>query len=336
MLPSLMQCITFTAGDAENLCLSQRAIPTLNDAQVLIRVHAAGINRPDVLQRKGLYLAPADASDLLGLEVAGEVVQVGRDVTRWQVGDAVCALVHGGGYAQYCVAEAEQCLPIPPGFSWVEAAALPETFFTVWSNVFQRGALQAGETLLVQGGAGGIGTTAIMLAHALGHRVFATAGSPEKCQLCERLGAQLAINYREEDFVTRVREATDGRGVDVILDIMGGEYTARHLKTLADDGRLVLIAFLGGAKSAINVAEVLLRRLTLTGSTLRPRSPAVKAQIAQALEARVWPLLAQGQIRPLIHATFPLAQACAAHQLMESGAHAGKIVLTVTSAAGEG
>lgn len=329
MLPSSMQCITFTPGTADQLRLETRTLPTPTPTQVLIRVRAAGINRPDVLQRKGLYLAPSDASDLLGLEVAGEVVQIGAQAGRWQIGDAVCALVHGGGYAEYCVAEAEQCLPIPASFSWVEAAALPETFFTVWSNVFQRGALQAGESLLVHGGAGGIGTTAVMLAHALGHRVFATAGSAEKCQLCMQLGASVAINYREEDFVTQVREVTRGRGVDVILDIMGGDYTPRNLKALADDGRLVLIAFLGGAKSAINVADVLLRRLTITGSTLRPRSPAIKAHIARELEAQVWPLFARGAIRPLIHTTFPLAQACAAHQLMESGEHAGKIVLQV-------
>lgn len=332
MLPDLMRCVEITqAGAPEVLKLTQRPLPTLKPNEVLIKVRAAGINRPDVLQRKGLYLPPADASDLPGLEVAGEIIAVHPDVTQWQVGDAVCALTHGGGYAEYCTTDAGQCLPIPKGLDWIQAAALPETFFTVWSNVFQRGQLKPGETLLIQGGAGGIGTTAILLASTLGYRVFATAGTEEKCQLCEELGAVRGINYKTEDFVEIIKKETEGRGVDVILDIIAGDYLPREIKILADDGRLVLIAFLGGAKANVNFAEVMLRRLTITGSTLRPRSNAIKAEIAQGLREHVWRYLDRGLIKPLIYTTFPLEEAALAHALMESGDHAGKIVLTVSA-----
>jgi NADPH2:quinone reductase len=292
-------------------------------------VAAAGVNRPDVLQRQGKYPVPKGASPLPGLEVAGKVVAIGDGVTEWKAGDAVCALTPGGGYAEYCVAPASSCLPVPKGLSLIEAASLPETCFTVWSNVWDRGALQPGETLLVQGGSSGIGVTAIQMAHALGHRVFATAGTPEKCAACEKLGAARAINYKTEDFVAVVKEANGGRGVDVILDMVGGDYIPRELDALADDGRLVFIAFLGGAKAAVNFASVLLRRLTISGSTLRPRPVEFKAAIARQLRARVWPLVESGKIRPVVHATFPLADAAKAHALMESGAHVGKIVLTV-------
>jgi NADPH2:quinone reductase len=282
-----------------------------------------------VLQRQGKYPVPKGASPLPGLEVAGKIVATGDGVTEWSVGDAVCALTPGGGYAEYCAAPASSCLPVPKGISLVEAASLPETCFTVWSNVWDRGALQPGETLLVQGGSSGIGVTAIQMAHALGHRVFATAGTPEKCAACERLGAARAINYKTEDFVAVVKEANGGRGVDVILDMVGGDYIPRELDALADDGRLVFIAFLGGAKATVNFASVLLRRLTISGSTLRPRPVEFKAAIARQLRARVWPLIESGKIKPVIHATFPLADAARAHALMESGAHVGKIVLTV-------
>ncbi|NDU93036.1 MAG: NAD(P)H-quinone oxidoreductase, partial [Ferrovum sp.] len=261
-------------------------------------------------------------------EVAGRVVALGEGASGVAIGDEVCALVPGGGYADYCTAPAVLCLPIPKGFSAVEAAALPETLFTVWSNVFDRGALQPGESFLVQGGSSGIGTTAIQLVKAFGHPVYATAGSPEKCAACEALGADRAINYKTEDFVAILKEVTGGRGVDVILDMVAGDYTPRELKALADDGRLVLIAFLGGAKSQVNMAEVMQRRLIITGSTLRPRSVAFKAAIAVQLRARVWPLLDAGRIKPVIHATFPMGEAAAAHTLMESSAHVGKIVLT--------
>jgi len=290
-------------------------------------VAAAGVNRPDVLQRQGHYPPPPGASDIPGLEVAGEVAAVGDRVTEWRPGDAVCALVAGGGYAEYCVAPAPQCLRVPKGLTAIEAAALPETFFTVWTNVFERGRLVAGETLLVQGGASGIGTTAIQMARALGARVFATAGSAEKCAACVALGAERAINYREENFVAVVKEATEGRGVDVILDMVGGDYIPRNLDCLALEGRLVLIALPRGARAELNFTSVLQRRLTITGSSLRPRTVEQKGAIARALRERVWPLLESGQVRPVIHATFPLGEAAAAHRLMESGAHIGKIVL---------
>lgn len=297
--------------------------------EVLIRVLAAGVNRPDVVQRQGFYPPPPGASPILGLEVAGEVTAVGADVQRWQVGDRVCALTNGGGYAEYTVAPADQCLPIPDGLSMVEAAALPETFFTVWSNLVHRAQLKAGEILLVHGGSSGIGTAAIQIARALGARVFVTAGNEEKCRACEKLGAERAINYRSEDFVEIVRQATDGHGADVILDMVGGEYVERNIQLAAHDGRIVNIAFLAGAKVQVNMLPVMLKRLVLTGSTLRPQPPEVKAQIARDLEAQMWPLLAEGKLQPQIAATFPLAAAADAHRLMESSTHIGKIVLTV-------
>jgi NADPH2:quinone reductase len=316
-------------GPPDVLTLVDRPLPTLNAGEVLIKVHAAGVNRPDVLQRLGHYPVPPGASDLPGLEVAGEVVDVAPDVTSLHLGDQVCALVQGGGYAEYCSAPAAQCLPIPAGLTMVEAASLPETFFTVWSNLFDRARLAPGETLLVQGGSSGIGVTAIQLASALGHQVFATAGSDEKCRACERLGASRAINYRTEDFAAVVKELTGGRGVDVILDMVAGDYLPRELACLADDGRISIIALLGGSKAQIDAGQVLRRRLTITGSTLRPRPVAFKAAIARQLHEKVWPLLAARRIQPVIHQAFPLEQAAAAHALMESSAHVGKIVLQV-------
>jgi NADPH:quinone reductase len=299
--------------------------------QVLIRVAAAGVNRPDVLQRLGRYPVPPDASDLPGLEVAGTIVSGDPAGSGFAIGDRVCALVHGGGYAEFCVAPAGQCLPIPDGLSEIEAASLPETFFTVWSNVFDRGRLAAGETLLVQGGSSGIGVTAIQMARALGHRVLTTAGSEEKVRACEALGAERCINYRTEDFVAEVRRLTGGRGADVILDMVAGDYVPRELRCLADDGRLILIALLGGASAPIPLDQVLVRRLTITGSTLRPRPVAFKSAIAAALRERIWPLIESRQIRPVIHRTFPLDQAADAHRLMESSTHIGKIVLSIAS-----
>lgn len=322
-----------TFGPPAGLRLVERTRPRPGPGEVLIAVEAAGVNRPDVLQRLGKYAPPPGASDLPGLEVAGAIVEVGPTGDgvpgRWQVGDAVCALVAGGGYAEFCVAPAEQCLPVPAGYSMVEAAAVPETFFTVWTNVFERGRLQAGETLLVHGGSSGIGTTAIQLGRAFGATVFATAGSAEKCAACEALGAAIAINYQEHDWVAALKSATEGRGVDVILDMIGGDYVARNLDLLATDGRLVQIAFLKASKTEIDLMPVMRRRLTITGSTLRPRSVADKGAIARALEAQVWPKLASREVAPVVHATFPLADAAAAHTLMESSRHIGKIVLTV-------
>jgi NADPH2:quinone reductase len=304
-------------------------MPELKPGEILIRVHAAGVNRPDVFQRLGQYPVPPGASDLPGLEVAGEIVDGDLSGSGFEKGDLVCALVQGGGYAEYCAAPLAQCLPVPQGLSALEAAALPETFFTVWSNVFQRGALGEGETLLVQGGSSGIGTTAIQLAKALGHRVFATAGSADKCRACEDLGAERAINYKTEDFAPIVKELTGGKGVDVVLDMVGGDYVAREVSCLADDGRIIIIALLGGAKANVDLGQVLRRRLTITGSTLRPRPVAFKARIARELRERVWPLLAAGQIKPVIYKTFALEEAAAAHTLMESSAHVGKIMLRV-------
>jgi putative PIG3 family NAD(P)H quinone oxidoreductase len=296
---------------------------------VLIRVAAAGVNRPDVMQRMGRYPPPADAPDIPGLEVAGTIEQIGSGVRQWSIGERVCALVSGGGYAEYCTAPEVQCLPIPDGFDLVHAAAIPETFFTVWTNVFERGRLAAGESILIHGGSSGIGTTAIQLARAFGARVFATAGSAEKCAACEALGAERAYNYREADFVAEVRAVTGGRGVDVILDMVGGDYMQRNIESLAIEGRLLLIGQLGGSKSHINTIPVLQRRLTITGSTLRARPVAEKGRIAQAVHQQVWPLLEQGDVRVLVHATFPLRDAAAAHRVMESSAHIGKLVLTV-------
>ena len=328
-VPDQMRCVEISRpGPPEVLTLGSRPTPRPAAGEVLIEVEAAGINRPDCFQRAGFYPPPPGASDLPGLEVAGRVVALGEGVQGMALGDAVCALVPGGGYADYCTAPAALCLPVPQGFSMVEAAALPETFFTVWSNVFDRAGLKPGESLLVQGGSSGIGTTAIQLARAFGHPVYATAGTPEKCAACEALGADRAINYKTEDFVAVIKELTAKRGVDVILDMVGGDYIPRELKALADDGRIVLIAFLGGSKSQVDLAEVMRRRLVITGSTLRPRSVAFKADIAAALHAKVWPLLDAGRIKPVIHATFSMGEAAAAHALMESSAHVGKIVLT--------
>jgi len=325
-----MRAIEITEfGAPEVLQLCERPLPQLKSGEVLIKVQAAGVNRPDVFQRQGNYPVPPGASDLPGLEVAGEIVDGDLSGSVFKKGDLVCALVQGGGYAEYCAAPLAQCLPVPQGLSTLQAAALPENFFTVWSNVFERARLAPGETLLVQGGSSGIGVTAIQIAVALGHRVFATAGSDDKCRACEELGAELAINYRTEDFEEVVKTATEGRGVDVILDMVGGDYLPREIKALADDGRLVIIALLGGAKGQLDMSQILRRRLTVTGSTLRPRPVEFKAFIAQQLQERVWPLLASGQVKPVIYKTFPLAQAAQAHALMESSAHVGKIMLAL-------
>jgi putative PIG3 family NAD(P)H quinone oxidoreductase len=318
-----------TPGGPEVLLPVERPQPVPAAGEVLISVAAAGVNRPDVMQRRGQYAPPPGASDIPGLEVAGRVDDVGSGVSDWRVGDHVCALVAGGGYASSCVAPAPQCLPVPAGMSLTSAAALPETFFTVWTNLFERGRLASGESVLVHGGSSGIGTTAIQLARAFGARVFATAGSAEKCAACERLGAEVAINYRDTDFVAVVQNSTGGRGVDVVLDMVGGEYVARNLDALAVDGRLVQIAVLGGPRAQINMLPILQRRLTVTGSTLRPRSVAEKGAIARALRARVWPLLESGAVAPVIHQTFPLEDAAGAHRLMESSQHIGKLVLLV-------
>ena len=328
-----MRAIEITQpGKPEVLQLCERPQPELKAGEVLIRVHAAGINRPDVLQRLGHYPVPPGASDLPGLEVAGEIVDgdLGElNNSGFRKGDMVCALVQGGGYAEYCAAPLAQCLPMPQGLSAVEAASLPETFFTVWTNVFDRAGLKEGETLLVQGGTSGIGVTAIQLATAMGHRVFATAGSDEKCRACEELGAERGINYRSEDFVEVVKSLTGGKGVDVVLDMVAGDYVAREIDCLADDGRIALIALLGGAKANVDLGQVLRRRLSISGSTLRPRPVAFKGAIAQKLREQVWPLFAAGKIKPVIYKTFPLAQATEAHALMESSTHVGKIVLQV-------
>lgn len=316
-------------GGPEVLVPAVRPVPEPGAGEVLIKVAAAGVNRPDVFQRKGNYAPPPGASDLPGLEVAGEIVGGDAAAGGFAIGDKVCALVAGGGYAEYCVAPAVQCLPIPKGLTEIEAAGLPETYFTVWSNVFDRGALQDGETLLVHGGASGIGTTAIQLARAMGNPVYATVGSDERARAVEALGAARGINYKTEDFVQVVREATDGIGVDVILDMVAGDYINRDMKCLADDGRIVVIALLGGARSEVDGNQILRRRLTLTGSTLRPRPVAFKGAIAKALRERVWPLLEQGTIKPIVHATLPLEQACDAHAMMEAGENIGKIILTV-------
>lgn len=327
-----MQAVEISAfGAPEVLRLGERPVPVAAAGEVLIRVSASGVNRPDVLQRTGNYPVPPGASDIPGLEVAG-VIESGdasaMAAAGLRVGDRVCALVAGGGYAQWCVAPVGQCLPVPEGLDDIAAASLPETFFTVWSNVFDRGRLQAGETLLVQGGTSGIGVTAIQMAKALGARVIATAGSDDKCAACLKLGADHAINYRTQDFVAAVAELTDKQGVDVILDMVAGSYVAREIECLAEDGRLVIIAVQGGVKAEFNAGLVLRRRLAITGSTLRPRPVAFKAAIAASLRERVWPLLAEGRIQPVIHQVFPAAQAAAAHTLMESNQHVGKLVLS--------
>ncbi|NDC09126.1 MAG: NAD(P)H-quinone oxidoreductase [Oxalobacteraceae bacterium] len=316
-------------GGPEVLRPCERPMPVPGAGEVLIRVHAAGVNRPDVLQRSGSYPPPPDASDLPGLEVAGEIISGDVDGSGFKQGDLVCALAHGGGYAEYCVVPIGQCLPIPKGWSMLEAASLPETFFTVYGNVFDRAKLAAGETLLVQGGSSGIGVTAIQMATALGHRVIVTAGTDDKCRACESLGAERGINYRREDFVEVVKSLTGGKGANVILDMVAGPYVNRELQCLADDGRLVIIALLGGASGEINFGEVLRRRLVITGSTLRPRPVTFKGHIAQQLRAQVWPLLESGRIKPVIYKTFPLEQAADAHALMETSTHIGKIMLQV-------
>ncbi|UQV47703.1 NAD(P)H-quinone oxidoreductase [Janthinobacterium lividum] len=316
-------------GPADVLQIAQRPMPQYKVGELLIKVHAAGINRPDVLQRLGKYAPPAGASDLPGLEVAGEVVDGDFSNTEFRKGDLVCALVQGGGYAEYCAAPAGQCLPLPKGLTALEGASLPENFFTVWSNVFDRCALADGETLLVQGGTSGIGVTAIQLAAALGHRVFATAGSDEKARACEALGAERGINYRTEDFVAVVKELTAGKGVDVILDMVGGDYLPREIDCLADDGRIGLIAVQGGTKATLDLGQVLRRRLSVSGSTLRPRPVAFKAAIAHHLRTTVWPLIEAGKIKPVIYQTFPLEKANEAHALMETSTHVGKIMLQV-------
>ncbi len=328
-LPKTMNAIEIEApGGPEVLVPGERPVPTPGAGEVLIQVAAAGVNRPDVLQRLGGYPPPPGASDIPGLEIAGRVAALGEGAGPLRVGDEVTALVTGGGYAEYCAAPAAQCLPIPKGLSLIEAAGIPETFFTVWSNVFDRCGLKAGESFLVHGGSSGIGTTAIQLAKAMGARVLATAGSAEKCRICEKLGAERAINYREEDFVAVVKETT-GAGVDVILDMVGGDYIQRDIKALAPDGRLCFIAFLGGSKAEVDFLPAMLKRLTITGSTLRARDVAFKGAIAEALREKAWPLIEAGQVKPVLHKTFPLAQAAEAHRLMESSQHIGKIVLTL-------
>jgi NADPH2:quinone reductase len=318
------------AGGPEIMRPALTQAPTPKADEVLIRVMAAGVNRPDVLQRKGQYPVPPGASPIIGLEVAGEVVEAGGDVTQFGVGDMVCALTNGGGYAEYCVAPAAQCFPWPTGYDAVRAAALPETYMTVWANLFMMGRLAEGETALVHGGTSGIGVTAIQLAHEFGSPVFATAGSADKVAACLRFGATAAIDYKSEDFLDAIRRLTGGRGVDVVLDMVGAPYFVRNLKCLAMDGRLVQIAFLQGAKvESFDLMPVMVRRLVITGSTMRPRTTAQKGAIAQALREKVWPVLAEGRCGPVIHAVFPLAEAAEAHRLMESSAHIGKIMLQV-------
>jgi len=327
--PETMNCVEIVEpGGPGVLKPTTRPVPEAAAGEVLIEVAAAGVNRPDCIQREGNYAPPEGVTDIPGLEVAGTIVAVGPDVARWSVGNSVTALVAGGGYGEYVTAPAVQCLPVPGDLGMVEAAALPETFFTVWTNVFERAALQPGESLLIHGGSSGIGTTAIQMASRLGSRVMVTAGSPEKCQACLDLGAERAVNYRDEDFVAAAKEFGPG-GVDVVLDMVGGDYIPRNIKALKPDGRHVNIAFLGGSVVELNFMAVMLKRLTLTGSTLRPQSIERKGTIARALEERVWPLIAAGDIRPVIHATFPLAEAAQAHELMESSQHIGKIVFTV-------
>lgn len=329
-LPETMTAIAISEpGGPLVLKPENRPVPRPSRGEIVIRVRAAGVNRPDVLQRQGAYPPPAGASDLPGLEAAGEVAGVGEGVERWRVGDAVTALTPGGGYAEYVAVHGTNALPAPAGFTFTEAAAIPETFFTVWHNVFQRGGLRAGESFLVHGGSSGIGTAAIQLAAAFGARVFATAGSAAKCEACVRLGAARAINYREEDFVRAIREETKGDGVDVILDMIGGDYVSRNYAAAAMDGRIVQIATLGGARAEADIARLMVKRLTHTGSTLRPRSVEFKAGIAAELEQKVWPLLADRKLAPVMDMIFPLKEAWRAHERMEEGDHIGKIVLDV-------
>ncbi len=328
-VPTEMRHIAHTAGGPEVLHIATGPVPQPGPGELLLRVEAAGVNRPDVQQRMGSYPPPPGASPLLGLEVAGEVV-ASNGATRFPIGDRVCGLANGGGYAEYCTVPETQCLPWPAGYDAIRAAALPETYFTVWANLFDIGRLQPGQSALVHGGTSGIGVTAIQLAHEFGSRIYATAGSQEKCDACLRFGADAAINYKEADFATAIKEFTAGSGVDVILDMVGAPYAARNLRSLALDGRLVLIAFLGGAKAEeLDLTTIMVRRLTVTGSTMRPRTAAQKAAIADALRAKVWPVLEAGRCGPVIHEVFPLDQAADAHRLMESSAHIGKIMLKV-------
>lgn len=329
-LPTTMTAIEIKEfGGPDNLVPTQRPVPEPQNDEVLIKVEAAGVNRPDVLQRLGGYSPPPGASDIPGLEVAGTIVKIGDGVTRFKVGEKVCALVAGGGYAEYCVAPWAQCLSVPDGYDMVKASAVPETYFTVWTNVFDRGRLTGGETFLVHGGASGIGTTAIQLAKSFGARVFTTASTDEKCREIEALGAERAINYKTEDFVAVTKELTDGKGVDLILDMVGGDYIQRNISALAVEGRLVYIAFLGGPKAEVNFAPVMLKRLTITGSTLRPQSIQAKADIAKSLQEKVWPLLNAGTVSPIIDSVFPLEKANEAHKRIDDSAHIGKIMLKV-------
>ncbi len=329
-VPREMMAVEIAApGAPEQLRMVRRPMPQPGEGEVLVQVAAAGVNRPDVMQRQGRYPPPAGASDIPGLEIAGEIIALGANVSGVALGDRVTALLPGGGYADHAVAAAALCLPIPNGLSMVEAAALPETFFTVWTNLFERGGLKAGESVLIHGGTSGIGTTAIQLAAAWGARVFATAGTVEKARACERLGAARGIDYRTEDFVEVIRQQTDGKGVDLILDMVGASYFARNMEAVAVEGRLVVISLIGGARAEINLGTLMSKRLTVTGSTLRIRSVAQKAAVAEGLRRHVWPLLSAGRVRPIIYATFPLAQASEAHRLMETSQHIGKIVLTV-------
>ena len=327
-LPAEMTAIAIRAPGGPDVLVPRRfPLPRPGEGEVLVKVAAAGVNRPDVMQRLGLYPPPKGATDIPGLEIAGEVAVLGAGARRWKLGDKVMALVVGGGYAEYCPAHESHCLPVPRGLSMVEAAAIPETFFTVWHNVFERGRLKAGETLLVHGGSSGIGTTAIQLAKAFGARVITTAGSEEKCEACRRLGADVAVNYKTEDFVAATKAATGGKGAEVVLDMIGGDYIERNYEAAAVEGRVVQIAFQGSPKATVDFRRIMLKRLTHTGSTLRARSIADKGAIARAVEAQVVPLLAAGKVKPLIDSTFPLAEAAAAHARMEASAHIGKIVL---------
>lgn len=329
-LPTTMTAIEITeSGGPEVLQPVERPVPEPGSGEILIAVAAAGVNRPDVVQRLGLYPPPPGASDLPGLEVAGEVAAVGEAVTEWKEGDRVCALVSGGGYAQFATAPAAQVLRVPAGLDSIQAAGIPETFFTVWTNMFDRGHLAAGESILIHGGSSGIGTTAIQLAREFGATAYVTVGNAEKARFCEELGAVKAINYREQDFVEEIKSITDGAGVDVILDIVGGDYLPRNIRLLRVEGRLLQVSLMGGSKGELDLGRVMRNRLTVTGSTLRPRSVAQKGEIAASLRERVWPLFEAGKIGPVIHQTFPLAEASRAHELMETSAHIGKIILSV-------
>jgi NADPH:quinone reductase len=331
VLPREMTLITLAQpGGPEAMSLGRGSIPEPREGEILIKVEAAGVNRPDVQQRKGLYPPPPDASAILGLEVAGEVAALGDRVSGWRVGDKVCGLANGGGYAEYCAIPAPQCLPWPAGYDAIRAAALPETYFTVWANVFGHGALKRGESILVHGGSSGIGVTATKLARAFGATVYATAGSDEKCQACREFGAADAINYRKADFALEIARLTDKRGVDVVLDMVGGDYTSRNISSLAQGGRLVVIGFMGGRTAdGVDLTHIAARRLVITGSTMRPRTTAEKGEIASALREKVWPLLARGECGPEIFKVFPLAEASAAHTMMENSQHIGKIMLKV-------